>query len=205
MNLLNYVKAFLSLVVFICIFCCELSNVTDVNNNTTEKNEETPFLTMPLVFINHQEMDLDSDGSLDYRFEIKFVSTDDEFMPSLTLFLELNPLGNSILFHSVDGFLPFSYGEVIQENMGESFSWTSRPGDIIYVNLNTPDERFNIWRGPWIDVTDKYLPFALSVVNDTMRYGWIKMSVTIMNDSTFLKITDSNFNENVNESIIAGE
>lgn len=206
MKLRKFIKAFLTLVVFICIFGCESSNVTNVNNNTTEEREEIhfPTITMPVISINPREMDLDGDGSSDYRFDIKYVDTDDEFMSSLTLFLELNPLGNSILFHSFDGFLPFSDGQVIQENMGESFSWTSYPGDILYVNLITPDGGFNEWRGSWVDVTNKYLPFAL-LVSDSMYYGWIKMSVTTMNDSAFIQITDSNFNENANESIIAGQ
>ncbi len=204
MKLRKLIKAFLTPVVFICIFGCESLSVTDINNPTAKEKEGTTFLTMPVITANPQEMDIDGDGSSDYIFDIKFVGTDNEFMPSLTLFLELNPLDNFILFHSFDGFLPFSDGQVIQENMGESFSWTSYPGDILYVNLDTSDGGFYKWRGSWLDVTDKYLPFAL-LVSDSMYYGWIKMSITTMNDSAFIQITDSNFNENANESIITGQ
>jgi len=177
-----------------------LINGCDSNNPIDEYDPEAP----PIIITEPSEIDINEDNSPDLKFEIEFIGTTDEPMSAISMTLSINPFENFLLYKNGEGNIPFSYGEIIQENMDSLFSWSSFNAGIIgkdwHINQGWDIE----WSGVWSGITNKYLPFALSV-NDSLFYGWFEISVNTTYDSAYVQVVDYNFNTITGLSILAGE
>jgi len=183
----------LLLIVVILMSCCEQDNPIDENPE--------PF---PVVIIEQSEIDVNGDNNPDFSFEIEFIGTEDNPMSVMCMTINLNPFDNFLLYKDDDGNVPFSFGEIIQENIDSSFSWFSYNAGIIYKYWHINQGWDNEWSGQWTGIANKYLPIALSI-NDSMFYGWIEMSVDTDKDTSFVQVRGYNYNEIAGEPILAGQ
>ncbi len=158
----------------------------------------------PVIVIEQNEIDVNEDNITDFSFEILYIGTQDEPMSAMAVKLKIRPYNNLLLQNINDGPLPFTDGQMIQGDMGTMLMWGNNGADIVGKNWHSENGWDTDWDGNWVDVSNKYLPFALNV-NDGIYYGWLEMSIVTDMNTCFVEIHDYNYNENAGEFIIAGE
>lgn len=158
----------------------------------------------PVIVLEQNEIDVNNDNEPDFIFETKYIGINDEPMSDMSIILEIQSYDNLLLYKIDDGFIPFSNGEMIQENMGTMFVWDNYGADIVGINWQINEGWDAEWFGTWVDVSNKYIPFALTNL-DSIYYGWIEMSINTNMDTCFVEVHGYNYNKNAGQSINAGE
>jgi len=196
LNNLNKSIEFLILIVLV-LYSCDNSEPYD----EPKDNIGRPY---PTIITNFNTIDVNNDNEADFIFETKNIGTDDEPMSNMSMLLEIRSNDNLLLYKIGDGNIPFAFGEIIQENMGSIYTWGSYGSDIVWKNWNIEIGWADDWNGTWVDVSNKYMPFAF-INFDSTYYGWIEMSINTNIDTCFVEVHGYKYNTNSGQSIKAGE
>ncbi len=143
-------------------------------------------------------LDLDSDGSEDYRFYYYVYGTLDVPTSGMTNFLGVQSLAkNEVQYTYLVGHVPLPDSAVIDDSLG----WTPYRGSIARIDWNLGIGWDSLWSGDWVSIPPMNLALKL-VKSDSLHFGWAKLAVD--EQTGLLKLFDYAYQPTPNAPILAG-
>ncbi len=143
-------------------------------------------------------LDLDGNGTVDFKIEY-FTYVTAGYPPSgATEFLSVRPLStNQVQYVFPAGAIPLRDSVLIDGNIG----WSSYYVSLAQIHWSRQAGWDSTWSGPWIGVGQRSLGLRLGR-SGSYYYGWVKLSVFSSNGH--YSVIDSASHTRVNTPILAG-
>ncbi len=153
----------------------------------------------------HVQIDLNSDGAVDFAIEGVGVTPLAEGVAGGVTFTACSAGDSQIIVEKEqppgeEDIIALERGELIGEVLGSPYSWTSQPAWVVHYSFGAPDESY----GPWAKEGEKYLGLKL-VKDGSVYYGWAHVKLNrMLNAKQRLTLESYAYNPEPDQPIRAG-